>query len=153
MGILEDVLLNARSAVDTVGKKAGKVIDMSKLTLAAADIKAEISKKYEMLGRVTFEGETTGKDYSKSVAEIVAKIKELKAELESVNEMIAGAKSKTKCPACGSYNVKGAVFCNKCGTRLILKPLDEDEELSEEDIVDFTEDNLEDDDMSVNKNK
>ena len=33
MGIFEDVLLNARAAVDTVGQKAGKVIDISKLFL------------------------------------------------------------------------------------------------------------------------
>ena len=51
MGIFEDVLLNARSAVDTVGKRASKVIDMSKLTLSAADIKSKLSKKYEILGR------------------------------------------------------------------------------------------------------
>lgn len=149
MGIFEDVLLNARSAVDSVGKKAGKVIDMSKLTLAAADIKAEISKKYEMLGRVTFEGETKGKDYSKSIAEIVAKIQELKSELESVNEMIASSKSRVKCPSCGNYNAKGAIFCNKCGAKLVLKPLDEEDEIAEEDIVDFTEDNFEDDDMGI----
>ena len=61
MGILEDVLLNARTAVDAVGKKAGSVIDMSKLTIAAADLKSEINKKYEILGRVTFESKTTGK--------------------------------------------------------------------------------------------
>ena len=61
MGILEDVLLNAKSAVDTVGKKAGKVIDVSKLTIASADLKTEISKKCEILGRVTYEEKTTGK--------------------------------------------------------------------------------------------
>ena len=77
MGIFEDVLLNARSAVDTVGKKASKVIDMSKLTLSAADIKSELSKKYEMLGRVSFEAQTTGKDYSKSIADIVAIIQRM----------------------------------------------------------------------------
>ncbi len=148
MSILEDVLLNARSAVDSVGKKAGKVIDMSKLIMAAADIKAELSKKYEILGRVTFEAQTKGKDYSKSVAEIVEKISQLQAELASVNEMIANSKNRPKCTNCGSYNAKGAVFCNKCGAKLVLKPLDE-EKITEEDIVDFTEDNFEDDDMGI----
>ncbi len=149
MGILEDVLLNARTAVDTVGKKAGKVIDMSKLTLSAADIKSELSKKYEMLGRITFEAQTTNKDYSKSIADIVAKIINLKAELESVNEAIANGKSKTKCSNCGSYNDKGAIFCNKCGTKIVVKEVDADEEVAEEDAVDLVEDNLADDDMNV----
>lgn len=149
MGILEDVLLNARTAVDTVGKKAGKVIDMSKLTLSAADIKSELSKKYEMLGRITFEAQTTDKDYTKSIADIVAKIINLKAELESVNEALASGKSKAKCSACGSYNDKGAIFCSKCGTKIVVKGVDADEEIAEEDAVDLVEDNLADDDMDV----
>ena len=149
MGILEDVLLNARTSLDTVGKKVGKVIDMSKLTLSAADIKSELSKKYEMLGRITFEAQTTEKDYSKSIADIVAKIINLKAELESVNEAIADGKSKSKCSKCGSYNDKGAIFCNKCGTKIVVKDVNADEEVAEEDAVDLVEDNLDDDDMGI----
>ncbi len=149
MGILEDVLLNARTAVDTVGKKAGKVIDMSKLTLSAADIKSELSKKYEMLGRITFEAQTTNKDYTKSIADIVAKIINLKAELESVNEALASGKSKVKCSACGNYNDKDAIFCSKCGTKIVVKGVDAEEEIAEEDAVDLVEDNLADDDMDV----
>ena len=149
MGIFEDVLLNARSAVDTVGKRASKVIDMSKLTLSAADIKSELSKKYEMLGRVSFEAQTTGKDYSKSIADIVAKIINLKAELDSVNEMIANNKSRIKCSACGAYNSKDSVFCNKCGEKIVFSTDDGEEKVTDEDIVDFTEDNFDDDDMGV----
>ncbi len=146
MGIFEDVLLNARSAVDTVGKKAGKVIDTSKLKIAAADLKAEISKKYEILGRVTFEAKTTGKDYSKSIDEIIEKIKELNEELNSVRETIETSKQKTKCPSCGNYNAKGSSFCNKCGEKL---PLNETKEISPDDVIDFTEDNFEDDDIGL----
>lgn len=149
MGIFEDVILNARSAVDTVGKKAGKVIDMSKLALAAADIKTEISKKYEILGRIVFEAKTTGKNYDSNIQELVEKIEELKSQLESINEMLENSRSKTKCTSCGAYNVKGAVFCNKCGEKLAVKKEDEEEEITPDDIVDFTEDNFEDDDMGV----
>lgn len=146
MSILEDVLLNAKTAVDAVGKKAGSVIDMSKLTIAAADLKSEINKKYEILGRVTFESKTTGKSYNKSIGELVEKIKELNAQLESVNEMIENKKKKIKCPSCGMFNVKGAVFCNKCGEKL---PRSEADEMSPDDVVDFTEDNFDDEEMGL----
>ncbi len=146
MGILEDVLLNARTAVDSVGKKAGKMIDMSKLTLAAADLKAEISKKYEILGRVIFESKQTGKNYDKSVEELIEKIADLQAQLKTVNEAIGNSKQKAKCPSCGAYNAKGSVFCNKCGEKL---PYTEQEEISPDDVIDFTEDNFEDDDIGL----
>ena len=51
MGIFEDVLLNARSAVDTVGKKAGKVIDTSKLKIAAAKQKQQAKTTARVLTR------------------------------------------------------------------------------------------------------
>ena len=97
MGVFEDLLFNAKTAVDSVGKKAEKVIDSSKLSLTAADLKAEISKKYEILGRVVFEQKSTGKNYDKSIDELVEKISGLNAELDSVNEMIASSKRQRCC--------------------------------------------------------
>ena len=46
MGIFEDVLLNTKTAVNSIGKKANRVIDVSKLNLAASDIKGELSVSY-----------------------------------------------------------------------------------------------------------
>ncbi len=146
MGIFEDVLLNARAAVDTVGQKAGKVIDISKLRLAAADLKSEITQKYQVLGRLTFEEETTGKSYAENKKKIVENIKELKSHLESVNDLIASTKQKTKCDSCGFYNAKGAIFCSKCGEKLTGAEKEEDH-MSPDDVIDFTEDNFEDDDL------
>lgn len=148
MGILEDLLLNAKTAVDSVGKKAGKVIDISKLNLTAADIKSEISKKFEILGRIVFEQKTTNKNYDKSIEELVEKIKTLNEQLESINEAIENTKQKSKCSSCGTYNVKGAVFCNKCGEKLSTEK-ENYENISEQDIIDLTEDNFDDDEIGV----
>ncbi len=144
MSIFEDVLLNARSAVDAVGKKAGKVIDVSKLKLAAADLKSEITHKYQILGRVVFEESATNKDYSKNKAELIGKIEELRSELDSVNELIAKASNKKKCASCGTYNPKNSQFCSKCGEKLVS---DEEERVLTDDMIDFTEDNFEDDEL------
>ena len=144
MGIIEDVLLNARTAVDTVGKKAGQVIDISKLKLAVADIKSDISRKYQILGRVVYEESVTGKDYSKNKEELIERIKELKEQLESVTEMIANSSQKVKCEVCGKKKKKNAIFCNKCGEKINSA---EEEHMDTDDMIDFTEDNFEDDDL------
>ncbi len=148
MGIFEDLLFNAKTAVDSVGKKAGKAIDISKLTLVAADLKAEISKKCEILGRVVYEQKTTDKNYDKSIDELITKISELNSELNSVNEMISVSKQKAKCPFCGTYNIKGAVFCNKCGEKLIAVQKNNDE-TDIDDSIDLVEDNFDDEDLGV----
>ena len=45
MGLFEDVVVNARSAANVVGKKAGQLVDISKLRLSAADVEREISAR------------------------------------------------------------------------------------------------------------
>ena len=146
MVIFEDVILNAKAVVETVRKKAGEVVDISKLKLAAADLRSELSQKYQILGRITFEEMSSGKDYSKNKEEVAEKIKELKNHLESVNDMIASSKNKKKCSCCGSYNAKDAVFCNNCGEKL-MDDTQGAEHMSPDDVIDFTEDNFADDDL------
>ncbi len=145
MSIFEDVLLNARTAVDNVSGKAVKVIDKSKLFLAAADIKAELSKKYHMLGRVCYAANKTGKNCDKGIKQLQDEIKELNDQLAAVNEMIENSKDKLKCPECGTYNVKSAVYCNKCGKKLPVAKPQYDDDLTVEELLDFAENDLDDD--------
>ncbi len=142
MSIMEDVFLNAKTAVDTVGKKAGNVIDKSKLRLAALDIRTELSKKYRILGRVCYEAQTTGKNYDKNIEKLVASITDLNNELAKVNEMIARAENKIKCAECGTYNNNGAVFCSKCGTKLEQAASDD---YSQDELLDFAEEIMDED--------
>ena len=50
MGVLEDVVVNAKSAAETVGREAGRLVDLSKLRFTASDIQREMAKEYETLG-------------------------------------------------------------------------------------------------------
>lgn len=118
MGILEDAIYNAKTAAGFVGKKAEKFVDISKLTISAAELSSEISKKCEILGRVVYEAKTSGKCYDKAIAELVEKISDLKGQLDSVNKLIAETKNRVKCPNCSTVNSKDAIFCGKCGERL-----------------------------------
>ena len=46
MGILDDVVINAKTAAEAVGKKAGQIVDVSKLRFNVAELNAEIRKHY-----------------------------------------------------------------------------------------------------------
>lgn len=118
MSIFDDVVVNARSAADVIGKKATKLADSTKLAISAADLKAEISKKSEILGRVVYVSRVSGKSYEKSISELVETITSLKEQLEAVETQLADAKSRKKCPVCGMANSRTAVFCNRCGEKI-----------------------------------
>ena len=55
MGIFDDVVVNAKSAAQTVGKMAGQFVDMSKLRINMAELNGEITKRYQELGRFIYE--------------------------------------------------------------------------------------------------
>ena len=74
MGILDDVVINAKTAAEVVGKKAGQIMDVSKLRINVAELNAELSKRFEALGNYVYENcrESLAED-----AEAVGKMAEI----------------------------------------------------------------------------
>ena len=77
MGLLEDVVINAKSAVTVVSEKAGKIVDISKLRINAAELNNEINKRYESLGRVVYDAKKTDNSAEELITECVAAIDDL----------------------------------------------------------------------------
>lgn len=118
MGVLEDVVINARSAAETVGKEAGRLVDISRLRFSAAEIQKEISRKYETLGRMVYDSRKPGNSVNLSFDEHIQAIDSLYQKLDEVNEKINVLRRKTVCPKCGFDNAEDSVFCSRCGTKL-----------------------------------
>lgn len=118
MGVFEDVVLNARSAASNVGKKAERLVDISKLRVNAAELNGDISKKYEALGRLVYDSVKAGATPEGLVEEYVESIDVLYLKLDEVNEKIDVLSKKSVCPICGAKNAEGALFCSHCGTKL-----------------------------------
>lgn len=118
MGILDDVVINAKSAAEAVGKKAGQIVDASKLRINVAELNAEISKRYEALGQYVFEGcrEKLAED-AEAVGKM-AEIDELLSQLAVVSKELNDKQNKTVCPSCGKQSPTTAQFCSNCGTDL-----------------------------------
>lgn len=117
MGLFEDVLINAKSALDVVGKKAGKLVDVSKLKISAVEIQNKISKLYEELGRCAYKSFKDGQELT-CVEEYAKKIDILKEEFISIDEKIAEMKKKVRCSKCEFINLEDAIYCCKCGAKI-----------------------------------
>lgn len=125
-GILDDVLVNAKTAASVVSKKATYVYGSSKQKLAAAELRGEINKKLKELGALTYKSQTASIDCSDEILSIVNEITELKDQLDTINQNLASAKNQKKCPKCEANVPKNSLFCNICGAKL------EDEVCAEE---------------------
>ena len=84
MGLFEDVVVNAKEAVNAVGKKAGQMVDISKLRLSAADLNNEISKRFEALGRVIYDAKKTGNDSADLADEGITTIDDLYEQMDAL---------------------------------------------------------------------
>ena len=117
MGILEDVVINAKSAANAVGKSATKLYDLSKLKVSAADLNGDINKHFEALGRIVYDGKQNGEDNSALIEDSVKIIKDLYESLAAINQQIDELKNLVKCPKCGFENSLGSNYCNCCGAK------------------------------------
>ena len=108
MSVLEDVVINAKSAAETVGKEAGRLVDISMLRFNAAETQKEISKKLDNLGRTVYDCRRSGKNVDVALYQ----------KLDEMNNKINILRKKAVCPKCGFYNAEESVFCSRCGAKL-----------------------------------
>ena len=94
MGLFEDVVINAKTAANAVGKKAGQLVDVSKLKISAAELNIEINKKYEALGKAVYDAKKADSDSADLVAEAMVAIDELQEQLDALNEQIKDASTQ-----------------------------------------------------------
>lgn len=118
MGIFDDVVTNARSAAQAVGKAAGQFVDMSKLRLNLAELNGEINKQYQALGQFVYEAHKAGNTDETGFAEKLAALDELYAQFAAVSAQLAALQNKVTCPACGKQVDVDAMFCCHCGMKL-----------------------------------
>lgn len=117
-GLLDDVIVNAKTAASVVSKKASDVYDSSKQKIAAAEIRAEINTKLKELGALTYKSVVHETDLSDKIKEKTVEITELKENLDLINENISATKNVAFCSECGSDVPENSKFCNSCGAKL-----------------------------------
>lgn len=123
MSFFDEVLSTAKKAVDTVGKGTGNVIDSGKLKVKANELKGEMKKSYEALGKLVYEAKMDGSDVSAQIDDAVATITAIKEQIAEIEANLLKLAKKTTCKNCGEVNPIEASFCAKCGTK-IEKPVE-----------------------------
>ncbi len=118
MGILDDVVINAKSAAEAVGKKAGQLVDVSKLRISVAEINSEISKRYQALGQYVYENARDSLAEDAEAVGKMAEIDELSAQLTALVKELGDKQNKVICPVCGKHCSNTDHFCSVCGAKL-----------------------------------
>ena len=121
MGILDDVVINAKSAAEAVGRKAGQLVDVSKLRIGAAEVNAELTKRYETLGQYVYDSCREALAGDPEAVGKMTEIDELKAQAAAIAKELNDKQNKVVCPGCGKQCSNTAAFCSACGAKLIIE--------------------------------
>ncbi len=128
------------SASKDIAKKAKDFVDVNTVKTAINDQKKIISKAYERIGEQYYKEHVEAGNYEyeiefEIIGEATAKIKEL-------NEQLRTLKKIHVCKECGATVPLDAVFCSRCGTKLMheeqpvsTSEAEVEEVVEEEDIV------------------
>ncbi|MCI8497627.1 MAG: zinc ribbon domain-containing protein [Clostridiales bacterium] len=132
MDVFEEVAVRIKTVAGCAGKKASEMVEVQKLKMAAAQIESEIKSKYEILGKLTYNSEKEGKCAKEASRAIAEDIEQMQAQLAVIRDKIYRLKNIVCCPNCRAINSSDAVFCNKCGTRIVPAPCADSAEAQEE---------------------
>lgn len=125
--ILEKVKLSATAAgefaastAEAAGKRAGEVVEVTKLNLQIFDLNNEISALFKQIGELVYKAHDNADADTSSIEEWLALIDEKKNTVSEIKQRILGFKHSKKCPnpECGRDCEKNDTFCPRCGTQL-----------------------------------
>ena len=97
MGLFEETAVKAKDAFDAVAKKTNEVIGIQKLKISAARVESQMSKDYEILGRMFFDEKADDEDLGEAYKTVIDGIKESKEELAEINAQIDEQKRTRNC--------------------------------------------------------
>ena len=90
-------------------------------------VNGEITKRYQELGRFIYEAKKAGSADEAELADQIAGIDDLYAQLSAVSAQYASMQNKVTCPACGKKMPTDSMFCSHCGAKLENAPAEPEE--------------------------
>ena len=111
MAIFDDVVVNAKSAAQAVTKKAGEVVELSKLRISLSGLRSDLNKQFLALGEAVYNNEP-----EEEIAQIRTAIDETKQAIDEVEQYLSSIRNVLVCPKCGEKLQKNAQYCYICGT-------------------------------------
>lgn len=117
-GIFDTIKDVVSDAAQVVGKKSGELIEASKIKYAVFELKGEIRKLYNEIGKLEYQSFADGVDNDD---EIKLKCGIIKAKYAKIRVLESNAADiEFKCPKCGCPNSADAEYCSSCGADMTV---------------------------------
>lgn len=144
MSFLDGLFSKAKDVTKAAGKKTDNLVKMSKLKMQCAAINSNIRSTYEKLGNTVYDMIKSDSENQTVLLGVVSEIDDLYRQFERVTKKIEKLKKIYSCPRCDEKNKATAVYCAKCGKRLVVTDSYEDDDIYVNVDIDQDEDDNDD---------
>ncbi len=122
MNSIDNALNKAKDVFDVACKKTGEAVTVQKQKFDISSLKNQCDKDFCKLGKIYFDAiKTNDKFDSQQIFDLVNSIKEKQGKIEDLEKEILEAKNKRICPNCNASIEASSVYCNSCGTKVIIE--------------------------------
>lgn len=106
-----------KSTAENAGKKAGEVLEVTKIKMQIAQQRTELSRAYEKLGAMVYDMMKNDVQDSSAVDVCIDEIDFILSRITDAESKANELKKVTVCASCGAEMALDACFCSKCGAK------------------------------------
>ncbi len=121
MDSIDNALNKAKDVFDVACKKTGEAVTVQKQKFDISSLKNQCDKDFCKLGKIYFEAIKNNDVEDQKTLELVNSIKEKQEKIEELEKQVLDAKNKRICPNCNASIDASSVYCNSCGTKVIIE--------------------------------
>lgn len=137
----ETIKRNASGVANKAAKKTNELTNLAKLNVSVKNMEAKLDGVYEEIGRLFYNAERNGEDYTSEIAALIMKADKFMADIDSTRKQINALRKVVVCEGCGNEISEDAAFCSFCGTKQVKPEPEIEVEIEEiaEDIAEAAE--------------
>jgi DNA repair ATPase RecN len=121
------IFSDVKSAAESVVKKSGDLIEITRVKVAAAAARAQLSEAYGRLGEAVFR-QRDALNLNEGVRAVLTEIEAKIQEIDELEEKHSELKNLKNCKGCKKKNPREAVFCLYCGGKFSEEEAERDGE-------------------------
>lgn len=115
----------AGRTLDSAGKKAGELWEITKLNLQSSELSGEINRLMQKMGELVYAAHLDPNTDTDSVDEMLESIDEKKKAINDIARRVAELKQQKLCPRCNMASARSDNYCRSCGARFPAEQRDE----------------------------